>query len=71
MTAERDRLRAQRETISKQFEELSKLRKSEAETLFEKYKEKAAVQVQGEIPPVNLHQLDLTPVQPRTTSSPT
>ncbi|WVN87828.1 uncharacterized protein L203_103023 [Cryptococcus depauperatus CBS 7841] len=41
MTAERDRLITQRDTFSKQFEELSRLRSSEAEGLLEKYKQKA------------------------------
>ncbi|ORX39279.1 hypothetical protein BD324DRAFT_619116 [Kockovaella imperatae] len=48
MTAERDRMKTQHGTMSKQFEELSKIRKTEAESVFEKYKEKAAIQSQAQ-----------------------
>lgn len=41
MTAERDRLRTQRDTYSKQFDELSSLRSSESEKLLESYKQTA------------------------------
>ncbi|GFZ47185.1 hypothetical protein JCM24511_04928 [Saitozyma sp. JCM 24511] len=44
MTAERDRLRSQRDGFSKQFEELSKLRTTDMESVFDKYKEKTALQ---------------------------
>lgn len=39
MTADRDRLRKQRDEVSKQFEDLSRLRNTESEKLFERYKE--------------------------------
>ncbi|CAD6574243.1 MAG: hypothetical protein TREMPRED_001069 [Tremellales sp. Tagirdzhanova-0007] len=41
MTLERDRMRTQRDTFSKQFEELSKTRSTDVEGVLEKYKEKA------------------------------
>ncbi len=47
MTAERDRLRIQRDTFTKQFEELSKTRSTDIEGVFEKYKEKAGLQAKG------------------------
>lgn len=40
MTSERDRLQSQSDKFSKQFEELSKLRSTDAEALLKKYKEK-------------------------------
>ncbi|KAK1922717.1 hypothetical protein DB88DRAFT_496076 [Papiliotrema laurentii] len=48
LTAERDRLRSQRDEFGRQFEELSKTRNTEVEALFEKYKEKAAVQAKAQ-----------------------
>ncbi|WWD21190.1 hypothetical protein CI109_105674 [Kwoniella shandongensis] len=48
MTAERDRLRTQRDTFSKQFEELSKTRSTDVEGLFEKYKQKAEIQAKAQ-----------------------
>jgi hypothetical protein len=48
MTAERDRLRSQRDGFSKQFEELSKLRTTDMESVFDKYKEKTALQAKSE-----------------------
>ncbi|EIW65816.1 hypothetical protein TREMEDRAFT_66185 [Tremella mesenterica DSM 1558] len=41
MTAERDRIRSQRDTFATQFEELSNLRNTEAEALFDKFRSKA------------------------------
>ncbi|WVQ81346.1 hypothetical protein IAT38_003469 [Cryptococcus sp. DSM 104549] len=41
VSAERDRLRTQRDTFAKQFEELSKLRSSATEELFAKFRETA------------------------------
>jgi len=49
MTAERDRYREQRNTYSKQFEELSKTRSTEVESLLERYKENAVVQSKGKL----------------------
>ena len=47
MALERDRLKTQRDTFSKQFEELSKTRSTDVEGVFEKYKEKAGLQAKG------------------------
>ncbi|WVF65371.1 hypothetical protein IAT40_000098 [Kwoniella sp. CBS 6097] len=47
IAAERDRLRTQRDTFSKQFEELTKTR-SEGEGLYEKYKSKAELQAKAQ-----------------------
>jgi len=49
MTSQRDRYRSQRDEFTKQFEELSKLRQTEAEGQFEKLKEKTAVYAQGQL----------------------
>ncbi len=49
MTAERDRLRTQRDAFTKQFEELSKTRSTDIEGVFEKYKEKAGLQAKGKL----------------------
>ena len=49
MTAERDRVKAQRDSFSQQFETLSKKRTTETEALFEKYKAKVAVAQQGRL----------------------
>ncbi|WVQ93044.1 hypothetical protein IAU59_000108 [Kwoniella sp. CBS 9459] len=47
LATERDRLRSQRDTYSKQFEELTKTR-SEGEGLYEKYKSKAELQAKAQ-----------------------
>jgi hypothetical protein len=47
VTAERDRYREQRNTYSKQFDDLSKMRNTDVETLFEKHKEVTNVQSKG------------------------
>ena len=47
MTLERDRMRTQRDTFSKQFEELSKTRSTDVEGVLEKYKEKAGTHANG------------------------
>lgn len=47
MTAERDRLRTQADTYTKQFDELCNLRTSEPEKLFEAYKQKADARSTG------------------------
>lgn len=47
MTSERDRLQSQSDKFSKQFEELSKLRSTDAEALLKKYKEKTEIQAKG------------------------
>ncbi|KAK4689382.1 hypothetical protein P7C73_g745, partial [Tremellales sp. Uapishka_1] len=49
ITSERDRLKNQRETFAKQFEELSKLRTTDTEALFERYKEKSALQAKAQV----------------------
>ncbi|ODN76847.1 hypothetical protein L202_05441 [Cryptococcus amylolentus CBS 6039] len=48
VSAERDRLRSQKDTFAKQFEELSRLRSTEAESLLEKYKEKVKIQTDAQ-----------------------
>jgi hypothetical protein len=48
MTAERDRAVAERKEVAAQFEELSQLRASEAETLLEKFKKQTAAVAKGE-----------------------
>lgn len=47
MTSERDRIQSQSDKFSKQFEELSKLRSTDAEALLQKYKEKTEIQAKG------------------------
>lgn len=47
MTAERDRMRRERDVFAKQFEELSRLRHSEPEGLLAKFKEQAAAVSKG------------------------
>lgn len=47
MTAERDRAIRERDTFAKQFEDLSRLRSTEAETLLTKFKEQAAAVAKG------------------------
>lgn len=47
MTSERDRLRKERDTFAKQFEELSRLRNTASESLYDRYKEKATLQAKG------------------------
>ncbi|WVQ74468.1 hypothetical protein IAR50_004069 [Cryptococcus sp. DSM 104548] len=46
--AESTRLRTQRDTFAKQFEELSKLRSTDAESLLEKYKQKVEIQTKAQ-----------------------
>ncbi|KAL1406208.1 hypothetical protein Q8F55_007899 [Vanrija albida] len=43
-----DRLRRERDTFAKQFEELSRLRVTESEAVFEKYKERAAAKAKAQ-----------------------
>ena len=47
ITAERDRLRTQRDAITRQFEDLSKVRTTEQEKVYERYKEKANLKAKG------------------------
>jgi hypothetical protein len=51
MTVERERLRSQRDAFAKQFEELSKLRNTDTEAVFEKYKEKVTLQAKSVLRP--------------------
>lgn len=49
MTAERDRCKALNDDLAKQFEQLSKLRGTDVESVFEKYKERADMRAKGEL----------------------
>lgn len=48
MTAERDRLRKHRDEVSKQFEDLARLRNTESEKLFARYKETSETAAKGQ-----------------------
>ena len=48
ISSERDRLRDQRDTFTNQFEELSKQRSTEVESLFERFKEKSGIHAKGQ-----------------------
>lgn len=50
MTSENDRLRKQRDTYSKQFDELSRIRNTDSEKLFDKYKLNVEIQTKGKLP---------------------
>lgn len=49
VSAERDRLRKQRDELSKQFEDLTRLRNTETEKLFERYRETAETAARGQL----------------------
>ena len=51
MTSENDRLRKQRDTYSKQFDELSRIRNTDSEKLFDKFKQNVEVQTKGQLSP--------------------
>jgi hypothetical protein len=49
LNAENDRLRKQRDEYAKQFDELTRIRNTETEKLFEKQKQNAEVQAKGKL----------------------
>jgi hypothetical protein len=49
LTSENERLRKQRDTYSKQFDELSRIRNTDSEKLFDKYKQNVEVQTKGQL----------------------
>jgi hypothetical protein len=51
LASENDRLRKQRDTYSKQFDELSRIRNTDSEKLFDKYKQNVEVQTKGQLLP--------------------
>lgn len=52
MTAERDRLRKQRDEVSKHFENLTRIRNTDTEKLFERYRETAETAAKGQLWPL-------------------
>lgn len=60
VSSERDRLRAHRDMYAKQFEDLSRLRNTETEGLFEQYREKVEIQSKGEYGVKNQVSVDLS-----------
>lgn len=52
MTSENDRLREQRDAFSKQFDELSRIRNTDSEKLFDKFKQNVDVQTKGKLTPI-------------------
>jgi len=59
LTSENDRLRKQRDTFSKQFDELSRIRNTDSEKLFDKYKQNVEVQTKGPLKPTSSSRLQL------------
>ena len=55
LTSENDRLRKQRDTYSKQFDELSRIRNTDSEKLFDKYKQNVEVQTKGQLLPLPVY----------------
>jgi hypothetical protein len=51
LTSENDRLRKQRDTYAKQFDELSRIRNTDSEKLFDKHKQNVEVQTKGQLLP--------------------
>jgi len=49
LTAENERLRKQRDEFAKQFDDLSRIRNTESEKLFEKQKQNTVVQAKGQL----------------------